>query len=273
MDNQNEIRTDNNVPCLMLDDGSWQTVRARWEASGSMNVSIQDQTSEIVDLFLHRTLWTFTVSANTVVDVNTFEATAWHWMVIWNTVCFVEWLNFSQFTVVWVSVNTITVDSSFDRIYTTSTTFERHTPEMSVNWSVTPQTYFIKPASGVKYDITRIILVIEDWSSMDTATFWGIAPLTNWCLLRKKDWIFKNLMNWKTNWEWMERSFDWIFDDKAPSGSFWFRWRSTFWWQDKRGVTIRLDWSTNDELQLIVQDDLTGLSKMRIIAQWHVVVD
>jgi len=31
---ENAIRTDNNVPCWILDNGNWETIRARWNVSG-----------------------------------------------------------------------------------------------------------------------------------------------------------------------------------------------------------------------------------------------
>lgn len=243
-------------------------------SGASQDVNIQDQTTEIIDLFLHRTLNTFTVSVNTVVDVNTFEADPGHSIIAGNTLCFLEDRNFSQFTVLEVSTNTITVDSPFDRVYTTSGTYEHHTPDMTVDGSITPQIYFIKPAPGVKYDIVRIVIVIDDESNMDFSTFGSIdGGITNGCVLRKKDGIYKNLFNWKTNGEFIARSFDFAFQTNIGNNERSFTSRTTYGGQSKRGVVIRLDGDLGDELQVIIQDNLTSQSRMIMIAQGHVVED
>lgn len=243
------------------------------ENNNAMPVNVQDQTSEVIDLFLHRTLGTFTLLSNTVVDTNNFTANPGHGFVINDTICFVEGLNFSQFTVIDVVGDLITIDSPMDRVYTTVTTYQRHTPNMSVDGSIIPQVYFIKPAPGVKYDITRINLVIENNSTMDFSNFGGITKLTKGCVLRKKDGIFKNYFNWKTNGDFVTRSFDFVIQAKTGGGVWAFTGRSTFGGQSKRGVVIRLDGDLNDELQVIIQDDLTSLNVMTIIAQGHVVID
>lgn len=252
-------------------------IKSPLESNWAIPVNIQDQHSEIVDLFMHRTLSTFTLLNDTVVWEYTFTMTPWHWLVSpdndWETLCFLEWLNFSQFTILGIVWDIVTVDSPFDRVYTTASIYQHHTPEMNFDWSWTPLVYFIKPAPWLSYDITRILIHIEDWTAMDTAKFWGIDRLIRWCLLRKKDWVYKNLVNWKSNWEWLERAFDWRFDDKSPSWVYWFSWRKTYGGQNKVWVTIRLDWETNDELQLIIQDDLTDLLHFHVIVQGHVVTD
>ena len=61
-----------------------------------------------------------------------------------------------------------------------------------------------------------------------------------------------------------------IDDTLGPSGEYGFRTRRTFGGQNKNGVVIRLD-GEDDSFQLIVQDDLTGLTFMEAVAQGHVV--
>lgn len=238
------------------------------------DVKIQDQTTEIIDLFLHRTLSNFTVASNTITNTNTFEADPGHLIVSGNTLCFLEGKNFSQFIVLGVSINTITVDSPFDRVYTTSGTYQHHTPNMAVDGSSTSQIYFIKPLPGMKYDIVRIVLVIEDEGNMDFSTFGSIdGGITNGCVLRKKDGVFKNLFNWKNNGEFISRSFDFGFQTNIGGNLRAFTSRTTYGGQSRRGVVIRLDGDLGDELQVIIQDDLTSQVNMIMIAQGHVVED
>ena len=46
--------------------------------------------------------------------------------------------------------------------------------------------------------------------------------------------------------------------------------RRTFGGQNKNGIVIRLKGDDNDELQAIIQDDLTDLDHFHVIAQGHV---
>lgn len=251
----------------------WESQSLKIEDNGGLSVNVQDPTTEPVDLFLHNFITNFTVASDTIVNTNTFDASPWHWIIAWNTLCFLEWANFSQFTVINVATDVITVDSPFDRVYTTVATYQHHTPNMAVDWSSTPQVFFTKPLPWQKWDITRILLVIEDNQAMDITKFWGIAKLVKWCVLRKKDWVFKNLFNWKSNGEWLQRAFDGRFDEKSWGWEFGFTWRASYGWQDKRGVVIRLDGDLNDEIQCIIQDDLLALTRMTIVVQGHVVGD
>ena len=238
------------------------------------DVNIQEQTTEVIDLFLHRTLNLFTIASSTIINTNTFEADPGHLIVAGNTLCFLEGKNFSQFTVLDVTTNTITVDSPFDKVYTTSGTYQHHTPNMSVDGSITPQVYFIKPIPGIKYDITRIVIVIEDELNMDFSTFGSIpGGITNGCVLRKKDGFFKNLFNWKTNGDFISRSFDFGFQTNIGNNLRAFTARTTYSGQSKRGVVIRLDGDLGDELQVIIQDDLSSQTRIIMIAQGHIVED
>lgn len=49
--------------------------------------------------------------------------------------------------------------------------------------------------------------------------------------------------------------------------------RRSFAGQDKNGVVIRLNGDQGDEFQVIVQDNLTGLTHFRTVVQGHVVED
>ena len=106
---------------------------------------------------------------------------------------------------------------------------------------------------------------------MDSAKFGGISALANGVVLRKVDGVYHNIFNIKTNGDFALRSFDVAYDDKAPAGSYGFRCRTTFAGQSKRGVTIRLNGTSGDELQILNQDSLGALSHFNAIVQGHVV--
>ena len=81
------------------------------------------------------------------------------------------------------------------------------------------------------------------------------------------DGTFTNYWNIKNNGEIGEMCYDKNYDDKAPAGLYGLTARLTFGGQSKIGVVIRL--TEGEELQLVVQDDLTGLESFRIMAEGH----
>ena len=244
---------------------------------GGLDVYIQDQHTGIIDLFLMNIEGTFTLASTTTTDTNTFTATGGHGITTGDTVLLQEGIRFSQFIVLNVVTNTITVDSPIDVAYTTSATCQRGITNMNVDGSVTPVVFTILPLNlsptSNQWDIVRMIFAIQDGSSMDSSMFGSIAGgITNGIVVRQKNGFFQNYFNVKTNGDFALRAYDIAFDDRAsPQGEYFFRSRRTFGGQSKTGVTIRLAGEDDDEFQVIIQDDLTGLDNFSVTAQGHVV--
>lgn len=238
------------------------------------DVFIQDQTTELVDVFFCKLLNNVTLSWWVLLDTNTAIFVAWHNFVIGNIACFKEWSHFFQAEVIWVNTNTITLDRPFDFAFTTNAIVTRTTNNMNTDWSTTPQIYKISPVwLSKKFDITKLIFHMEDDVAMDSWKFWGIAELTKGIVLRKKDWVYKSIFNAKTNGDFSHHCESTQYDDKAPSGKYWFKATKSIWWQHNHWVVIRLDPALNDELQVIIQDNLTALTEFHCIALGHVVDD
>lgn len=249
------------------------------EGTTALGVFVQDQTTPNVDLSFHRNLQNVTLAANTVLDTNTMTFEPGHGFTFPSSpsesICILEGQNFSQFNVLGVTGDVVTIDSPMDHIYTPSASVIRHTFDMRVNSTpASPGVYIIKPIAGQKWDITRVILVIESNSAMDFSKFGSLSPLTNGCVLRKKNGDRQNHFNFKTNGDFINRSFDHAFQTKSGGGGFGFTSRHTFAGQGKQGVVIRLDGDLDEELQVLTQDSLlTGLTAMFMIAQGHLVQD
>ena len=64
-------------------------------------------------------------------------------------------------------------------------------------------------------------------------------------------------------------SFDGMFQSKSGGGEHAFVGRSTWGGQSKRGVVLRVDGNLGEEVQLVIQDDLTGLTDFLMVAQGH----
>lgn len=245
------------------------------QGTAGVAVFIQDQTTEDVDLYLHQVINSITLAANTAVDSRTIDLEAGHGVVAGNGIMLSQGADFSQFLVLSVATNTITLDSPVDKVYKTQATCTRNTIDMRVDGSSTAEVFQVAPIAGQVWDITRIILVMESTANaMDFTGFGSLTALTSGCVLRREDGNRKNLFNWKSNGDFINRSFDNDFQAKTGGGGSGFTARATYGGQSKRGVTIRLNGTDGESLQNVIQDAISAagtLTRFNIIAQGHVV--
>ena len=145
---------------------------------------------------------------------------------------------------------------------------------MNVDGSVTPKIFRIRapdPGIPVIGDITRIILIMETTTAPEWNLFGDRAVLANGIVLRKTDGSYQNIFTVKDNSEFAAIMYDLDFLDFTRFASYGVKGRLTFAGQNKIGVAIRLD--IGEDLELIIQDDLTSLIKFTVLAEGHVVVD
>lgn len=242
----------------------------------SVDVAIQDQSTEIVDLYLFRQDGIFTLSAPVTMDAVSFQSPQAGSMSAGMIVCFQEGTHFMQASVLSVSAPTVNIDTPFDFAFTTSGGCSYGVKNMAVDGSVTTQIFRVSPKNlqnGVKWDITRIIFAITDDAAMDDGKFGGIAALTKGIILRVKDGDVKNIFNAKTNGDFAERMYDvtYVPATLGPSGLYGLRGRRSFNGLDKNGVVIRLSAETDDEFQVLIRDNLSTLSGFEMVVQGHVV--
>jgi hypothetical protein len=235
-------------------------------------VFIQDQTTDPLDIVFLEFLNNTTIAADTAVGSNQFTATAGHGIVPGNVIEIANNEIFIQALVIAVAGDLITIDSPINHLYLAGSPLIISNPEMNVlGTPASPRIFSIVPGPNQKGDITRAIIEIQDSSSMDFTKFGGIASLTNGCLMRykKSNGDFINLFNWKSNGGFIIRAFDHQFQTKIGGGLNAFVARTTWAGQSKRGVVLRLDGDAGEELQILVQDDLTGLDRFVCVAQGH----
>jgi len=253
-------------------DELWTPKAFKVESDWSFPVTIQDEFTDIIDVYMCKIINTTTLFVNSTIDTKIITLTTWHGALAWNMICFKEWSNFLQAEILNVNTNIITIDRPLDFAFTTSAIVDITTNDLNVDWSITPQIFRISPSwLNVKFDITRVIFSIEDNVPMDTGTFWGIAKLTNWIVLRKKDWVYKSFFNAKENDDFHHHCDQVDYITKAPTWQYAVIVKKKFIEQNLR--VVRLNPELSDELQVIVQDNLTALLWFHIIVQWHVVVD
>jgi len=241
----------------------------------NLNVLLNDQFTEIIDLYATNTSNTGSLlSATTAIDSNEVIFTAGHGATAGDTICLNEDPYFFQAGVLGVTNNTVTLDSPLDRAFPSSSFVSIGSKSMNVDGSTTPVLFDVGPKMlpTTLWDVVRVLFIIRDDAAMDSAKFGGITALTNGVVLRKKNGTYKNIFNVKSNGDFAERAYDIEYDDRsAPQSDYFFRCRRTFGGQSKNGVTIRLVGAENDELQIIIQDDLTGLVDFRCVIQGHVI--
>ncbi|UCF50240.1 MAG: hypothetical protein JSU91_01810 [Thermoplasmatales archaeon] len=239
--------------------------------SRSIENYIQDQTTAVVDYFVCRDLFDLEISENTVLEayiVNVVDASS---VVAGTYLCIQEGQRALQVKVLSINVNEITIDTPLDYAFTTSATIKNRSPELNVNGSSTPVIGSLKPIIGVKWDITRIFLNIVCSSEPDDSKFGDLASLTKGIVLRKKDGDHRTIFNVKNNGEFAQRCVVTEYTSKSGGGAFGVRAIRAFSGQDNNGVSVRLNGNAGDELQIIIQDDLSTLNSFRIVAQGHIV--
>lgn len=248
---------------------------------GSIDVNVQDQTTPPIDFFFTQ-----------INGVPTTVATATNFDEDWINVASVancaigdylgafnaddEESNRAYFgTIQSITGTNITLDTPLDFNYSIGDTvgcFERN---LNVDGSVTRQIFSVQvgPSATQSIDITRLMISFITDTTVSLDTFGDLATLTNGLVLRRVDGRIDNIWNVKNNGEIANLCFDYTpYASTNPNqGQDGAKFRYTFAGQDKHGVAVRLD--PGDSLELIIQDDLTGLQQFRVIAEGHYVVD
>lgn len=237
------------------------------------DVYIQDSDSKIIDFYFKRQLGLTTLASNATINSYTIELAEGHGVTNGEYLSFLEDNNATQSKVINVSTNTITLDSPIDYAYTTNALVRRTTIDMNVDGSSTPVIFNIVPAFNNKWHINNINMSIEDNATMDTSLFGGLPALSKGVLIRIVDGATHNITSIKSNGEFEVRGFDVKYSDKAPSGYYGLHVTKSFNSQIGNGSAIYLDGSNSDELQIIIQDNLTGLSRLRATVQGHYVTE
>lgn len=172
--------------------------------------------------------------------------------------------------------NVLNLDTPLDFAYTAGSNVIAATRELDVNGSIgSPEIFVVSgpggAAGGLEIDIVRLMISMITSSAADLSLFGNLAALTNGIVLRRNDGTVRNIWNAKTNLDLLNLAYDLtIYQSTNPAqGVDGIGCRYTFGGQDKHGTVVRL--GVNETLELLIQDDLTGLDQFRIIAAGSVV--
>ena len=247
------------------------------EANGSIPVTLQDQTTPPVILPLSRLIAEDTVAVETVQDAYTITLADSTGFVAGNFVFIANVaLNEIMFCeqVGAPAGNVITVDRPIDYAFPIGSYVSTNSTDMAVNGAVTPVIFSLRPGTvdvPITVDVTRIMIGIKTTEAVDLSKFGDIAGgLAFGITLRRVDGIKSNIFNVKTNGELASIAYDIRFYDaqNVIQGQHGLIARLTFAGQNKMGVVVRV--GPDEDLQLIVHDDLSGLLAFTVIAEGSV---
>lgn len=249
------------------------------ETGTDLDVMLQDQTSEVIDLYAIDLENAITPTLTQGQDIGDKSITVDDATGILDTG--VHAINISEdgrlFQAVVTDVTGLVVsfNAPLDIDITTSAVVKIAPWNMAVDGSSTPRYFAVSPPEGVTWDITRFIVGMTGTATMDDSKFGSLASLSNGVVLQIINGTTKNLMVVNDNGGFAERAYDATYPTKVPAGVYAFRVRKTYGGQDKMGVVIRLNGDDGDELRWLIQDDLLDatFTKFACTFQGHVVVD
>lgn len=173
-----------------------------------------------------------------------------------------------------VSVNTLTVDTPIPFPFVPAHTIvTENDPDLNVDGSSTPVIFGITNSFTTSVNLIRFMFHITDATVMDDSLFGGLPALTRGIVLRKllANGNYTNYWNVKTNGRFAELAYDVLYADKAPAGVYGFSCRLTYGGDTKHGTPIKL--KPTEAIQLIIQDNLTGLLSFNTTAQGHFILE
>jgi len=238
-------------------------------------VFIQDQTTQSLDLLFSQDLDTATLDGATTVSSRFFDVAAGDGtkFAVGNLIEIARNSTFMQAHVLGIVSDTIEIESPINSVYPDGNTVFIKDDNLKVDGSVTPQVFSISPEPLQVGDINRIIISLEGTLAMDSGTFGPLVALTNGVVLRikKADGDFINLVNFKTNGDIVSKSFAHSFLPNNGQNVRLFVAQLTWAGSQNHGVTQRLDGNFFEELQIVIQDDLTNAAFVTFVltAQGH----
>jgi hypothetical protein len=177
----------------------------------------------------------------------------------------------------------LTLDSPLNFDYPIASTAVGYlSHDMDVDGSVTPVVFgvragepFTSPLDSVEVDLTRTLMSMITVTAPDLTKFGDLPKLTNGCVLRVNngDGTYNNLLNIKDNYDLAAAAYDLsiLLKTNPVQGVDGLVWRMTFGGESKMGTVVRLD-HTRD-LEWVIQDNLTGITRFECIAEGALVAD
>lgn len=274
-DRKIEFTTENDVP-VTLRDANGRVLEL--EENSSVPVTLQDQTTPIVIVPLHQLKSATTLLTPAVIDTYSFDVT--------------DTTNFTDGSLIAITDldaiqvyfgkqigtpvgNTITVDRPLDFTFASGKYITTNNDDMSVNGSVTTQTFGLRQGVedglAITVDVVRVMLVIYTTTTPTLSDFGDISGgITNGVTLRKRDGNRVNIFNMKDNGDFAGYAYDIEFLSAIGGGQDGVHGRLTFGGQSKMGVVVRV--APDEDIEMIINDDLTTLERFNLIPEGSIAI-
>ena len=171
-----------------------------------------------------------------------------------------------------LAINTlaITLDTPLDFEFPIGSIVTVGSTNLNVDGSVTPQIFGFRNPTGTDipsfFDVTRLMFKMLTTTEPDLTDFGDITNgLLRGLVLRKVDGTYQNIFNVKSNSEMNNIMYNFDIETVANNAQNGINARFTL---SNLGAIVRL--LPFEDLQLVVQDDLTGLTRFEIIAEGHI---
>jgi hypothetical protein len=236
----------------MSDKHLWQGIPR--ESNGGVPTNWQDQHTEAIVAPLSVELNDGSlIAVQTAVDDTDITLTGGHGAVAGNVLCVQEDGHLYFGTVLSVATNVLTMDTPVDHVFTVA------------------GAYVCIGDAGIEWDIVRIHANIIGTAAMDSGKFGDQPALTNGVVLRNLNGDAKNVANAKSNGELALLADQHVYDPNPPAAQESFFSKHVFGGPRDVGVVQRVVGDDNGKLQVLIQDNLTLVASLRVIAIGHVV--
>lgn len=248
------------------------------EPNGSVSVTIQDQTTPLVIVPLHQLKYASELAADALIDEYTIEVDDTTGFTDGSLIAISDVNNDQVYFGKQVGApvdNTVTLDRPLDFTYIAGLYVTTNTDDLAVDGSVTTQTFGLRQGVPdgleITVDITRVLPVIYTASTPTLSDFGDISGgITHGVTLRKRDGNRVNIFNAKDNGDFAAFAYDLRFLSSIGLGQDGLHGRLTFGGQSKMGAVVRI--SPEEDLEMIVNDDLSSLEKFNLVAEGSVVI-
>jgi hypothetical protein len=252
---------------------------ANVEQNGGLAVNVQDQTSRAFDLHFAQDVGSpTTLTIDTVAGNYSISCTTGHGLVAGDNFRMydptIQHGHTAQVTSI-AGANTVNMDRAVQFAFTAANTIvQEQTYDMNVNGAITRQTFSLGSPLTAELDTVRLMFQMTTTGTVDWDGFGDIAALTrglNFVQTVDGDGDY-NHWNVKTTSDFALLMYDlFLYDPTHPTAVNGLAGRLTYGSSGKHGVTLRVN--QNEELQMVVQDDLTGILSFQVMAQGHLVTD
>jgi len=253
------------------------------EPNGSLPVTLQDQTTPTVITNFSILEQTTTTTAPVAIGDYTLAVTSATGIVAGKYLSVFDPTSVRFMNAYVLSIDTlvVTIDRPFDFAFPSGSYVDISETDLSVNGATTPVIAGLRnnaggtPPPGIEktMDVTRVLFHCVTDGASNLTTFGDLAALTRGLVMRRRDGEYHNVFNCKTNAELQGIMYDFeiVATGTVGQGQDGFFGRLTFSGQSKMGVTQRI--AIDEDLEIIIQDNLSGLTQLRIIAEGSIVQD